>query len=96
MSIRMLVILLAGLLLVLFATQNTEPVGVHLFWWEVSAPASVAVFVAFACGMVVGALLVWTDQRRARRRQQQPLPTPPASATTPATAPAKARKSWWW
>ena len=95
MSIRMLVILLVGLLLVLFATQNTEPVGVHLFRWEVSAPASVAVFVAFACGMVVGGLLVWSDQRRARRRQP-PLPTPPAPATTPAATPAKTRKSWWW
>ncbi|HKA52551.1 MAG TPA: LapA family protein [Candidatus Binatia bacterium] len=92
----MLVILLTGLLLVLFATQNTEPVGVHLFRWEVSAPASVAVFVAFACGMVVGALLVWTDQRRARRRQQQPLPTPTTPAAAPAATPAKARKSWWW
>jgi uncharacterized integral membrane protein len=91
MSIRMIVILLAGLLLVMFATQNTEPVGVHLFWWEVSAPASVAVFIAFAGGVVVGALLFWTDQRRARRRQQLPSPT-----TTPTPTPVKTKKSWWW
>jgi len=88
MSIRMIVILLAGLLLVLFATQNTEPVGVHLFWWEISTPASVAVFVAFAGGILVGSLLFWTDQRRARKRQQ---PTPPTTTT-----PAKTQKNWWW
>jgi uncharacterized integral membrane protein len=86
MSIRMIVVLLAALLLVMFATQNTDPVGVHLFWWEVSAPASVAVFVAFAGGVLVGALLFWTDQRRARRRQQLTSPV----------APAKKQKSWWW
>jgi uncharacterized integral membrane protein len=86
MSIRMIVVLLAALMLVVFAAQNTAPVGVRLFWWEVSAPASVAVFVAFAGGVLVGALLFWTDQRRARRRQ--PLTSP--------TAPAKKQKSWWW
>jgi len=76
MSIRMIVVLLAALLLVVFAAQNTDPVGVRLFWWAVSAPASVAVFTAFAGGVLVGALLFWTDQRRARRRpQSQPPPT---------------------
>jgi uncharacterized integral membrane protein len=90
MSIRMIAILLAGLLLVLFATQNTEPVGVHLFWWQISAPASVAVFVAFAGGVLVGSLLFWTDQRRTRKRQQPP----PTTAT--ATTSAKTQKTWWW
>ena len=86
MSIRMIVVLFAALMLVVFAAQNTDPVGVHLFWWEVSAPASVAVFAAFAGGVLVGALLFWTDQRRARRRQQLTSPT----------APAKKQKKWWW
>jgi uncharacterized integral membrane protein len=88
MSIRMIIILVAGLLLVLFATQNTEPIGVHFFSWQIAAPASVAVFVAFAGGVLVGALLLWTDQRRARKRQ------PPTSPAT--TTPAKTQKNWWW
>lgn len=88
MSIRMFVVLFAGLLLVMFATQNTDPVGIHLFWWEISAPASVAVFVAFAGGVLIGALLFWTDQRRTRKRQQLPAPG--------ATTPAKTQKNWWW
>ena len=56
MSVRVIVALAAALLLVLFAVQNTEPVGVHLIVWQVTAPASVAVFVAFACGVLVGVL----------------------------------------
>ena len=86
MSIRMIVVLAAALMLVVFAAQNTALVGVRLFWWEVSAPASVAVFAAFAVGVLVGALLFWTDQRRIRRRQQ---------LTSPA-APVKKQKGWWW
>lgn len=87
MSIRLILVLAAALLLVVFTAQNTSPVGVHLLWWEVSAPASVAVFAAFAIGVLVGALLFWTDQRRARRRQQ---------AATLTTAPTKKKQSWWW
>lgn len=87
MSIRLIIILAASLLLVVFATQNTAPVGVQLLWWEVSAPASVAVFVAFAVGILVGTLLFWTDQRRTQRRQQ---------TATPPTAPTKKKQSWWW
>lgn len=86
MSIRMIVVLAAALLLVIFAAQNTVPVGVHLLWWEVSAPASVAVFAAFAIGVLVGALLFWTDQRRSRRRQQTAL-SPTA---------VKKQRNWWW
>jgi len=88
MSIRLIIVLAAALLLVVFATQNTSPVGVQLLWWEVSAPASVAVFAAFAVGVLVGALLFWTDQRRTRRHQ------PAATPTT--TGPTKKKQSWWW
>jgi len=86
MSIRMIIVLAAALLLVIFAAQNTMPVGVQLLWWEISAPASVAVFAAFAVGVLVGALLFWTDQRRSRRRQQIAL----------STTPAKKQQSLWW
>jgi uncharacterized integral membrane protein len=89
MSIRLIIALAAALLLVVFAAQNTVPVGVHLLWWDVSAPAAVAVFAAFAIGVLVGALLFWTDQRRTRKRQQ-------VTVATATTAPAKKRKSWWW
>jgi len=81
MSIRMIVVLLAALLLVVFAAQNTDPVGVRLFWWAVSAPASVAVFTAFAGGVLVvgllaGSLLGGTiaDRLANRRRAASNLP----------------------
>lgn len=89
MSLRMLAILGIAFLLVLFAVQNTDPVGVHLLVWEVTAPASVAVFVAFACGVLVGALFFWTEQRRTQRRQG-------AATLASAATPVKKKQSWWW
>jgi len=92
MSVRVIVALAAALLLVLFAVQNTEPVGVHLIVWQVTAPASVAVFVAFACGVLVGVLFFWAGRRRSRRRQPVAEPATPAQPATP----VKKKQSWWW
>ena len=98
MSVRVIVALAAALLLVLFAVQNTEPVGVHLIVWQVTAPASVAVFVAFACGVLVGVLFFWTEQRRSRRRQPVAEPATPVQLVTPAqpATAVKKKQSWWW
>src|SRR2546425_9305082 len=83
MSVRVIVALAAALLLVLFAVQNTKPVEVNLLVWQVTAPASVAVFVAFACGVLVGVLFFWTEQRRSRGRQPLAGPGPPAQPAPP-------------
>jgi uncharacterized integral membrane protein len=87
-SFRLIVALVVILLFVLFGAQNTEPVGVRLFFWEITTPAAVAVVGAFACGVMVGALLFWTEQRRVRRREMV--------ASGQVAAPAKKKASWWW
>jgi uncharacterized integral membrane protein len=99
MSIRVIIGLAIVLIVVLFAVQNTEPVGLHLLFWEVSAPAAVAVAVAFACGVLTGVLFVWREQRRTRRQQQLiaqagGTATPAAALTT--TSPKQKKQSWWW
>ena len=88
MPLRVTVALVVIILFVLFGAQNTEPVSVRLFFWEITTPIAGAVVGAFASGVVVGALLFWSEQRRARRRQL-------ASSEQP-TAPAKKKASWWW
>jgi uncharacterized integral membrane protein len=96
MSVRVIVGLAIVLLVVLFAVQNTDPVGLHLLFWEVSAPAAVAVAVTFACGVLTGALFVWTEQRRARRRQQLVTGTTSSVAAATAIPGKKKKQSWWW
>jgi uncharacterized integral membrane protein len=87
MSLRVIIALTVILLFVLFGAQNTEPVGLQLFFLQFTVPASVAVVGAFACGVIVGALLFWTEQRRSQRRQL---------ASIGGQLPMKKKGSWWW
>ena len=86
MPVRITIALLVILLFVLFGVQNTDPIGLQLLFLRFTVPASMAVVGAFACGVVVGALLFWTEQRRARRRQ----------LVGAGQLPAKKKASWWW
>jgi uncharacterized integral membrane protein len=86
MSLRIIFALVVILLFVLFGAQNTDPVGLQLFFLRFTVPASVAVVGAFACGVIVGALLFWTEHRRAQRRQ----------LALTGQLPMKKKKSWWW
>jgi uncharacterized integral membrane protein len=90
MTVRTVIVLILASLLVFFAAQNTAPVGLYLFFWQVTAPAAVAVFIAFAGGVLVGALIFWTEQKRTQRRQPQ-IPASGAPAVL-----AKKKQSWWW
>jgi uncharacterized integral membrane protein len=86
MPLRVTIALTVIILVVLFGAQNTEPVSLQLFFWQFTLPASVVVVGAFACGVVVGALLLWTEQRRTRHRQ----------AALSGQLPMKKKASWWW
>lgn len=86
MSLRMTIALAVIILVVLFGAQNTEVVSLQLFFWRVTLPASVVVVGAFACGVVVGAVFLWTEQRRTKRRQ----------LVLTGQLPSKKKSSWWW
>lgn len=86
MPLRVTIALTVIILVVLFGAQNTEPVSLQLFFWQFTLPASVIVVGAFAGGVIVGALLLWTEQRRARRRQ----------SALPGQLPIKKQTKWWW
>jgi uncharacterized integral membrane protein len=86
MHLRITIALLVILLFVLFGAQNTDPVSLQLLFFRFSVPASLAVVGAFACGVLVGALLLCTEQRRTRRRQ----------LVMTGQLPVKKKASWWW
>ena len=64
--------------------------------WETKAPiqsfvpyddhGKLCVVGAFACGVLVGAVLFWSEQRRVRRRQ----------LVTAGQLPTRKKASWWW
>jgi uncharacterized integral membrane protein len=86
MPLRVTIALGVIILVVLFGAQNTEAVSLQLFFWQFTLPASVVVVGAFACGVIVGALLLWTEQRRTKRRQ----------LALTGQLPVKKKSSWWW
>ena len=86
MPLRVTIALTVIILVVLFGAQNTAAVSLQLFFLQFTLPASVIVVGAFACGVVVGALLLWTEQRRAKRRQ----------LVLTGQLPVKKKSSWWW
>ena len=86
MPLRVTIALTVIILIVLFGAQNTEAVSLQLFLWQFTLPASVVVVGAFACGVIVGALLLWTEQRRTKRRQ----------LVQTGQLPIKKKASWWW
>ena len=86
MPFRVTIALAVIIFVVLFGAQNTDAISLQLFFWHVTLPASVIVVGAFSCGVVVGALLLWTEQRRTKRRQ----------LALTGQLPTKKKSNWWW
>ena len=57
MKTKVFVIALLAVLLIIFVLQNTEMVIINLFFWDISIPRALLIFVCFAMGMVIGLLI---------------------------------------
>jgi putative membrane protein len=57
MKTKVFVIALLAVLLIIFVLQNTEMVIINLFFWDLSIPRALLVFVCFAMGLVIGLLI---------------------------------------
>lgn len=76
-----------------FALNNQHVATVHFFFGtQWSAPLVLVVLIAFAFGLVVGALGMvprWWKQRAAAKRSQTPTPSPSGEASHPAVTPTE-------
>lgn len=72
---RLVIAVLALLLAVVFAVQNTEVVNVSLLLWQVNASLAVIMVVCLATGLLVGlvalAPTIYRGRTAARRLRQQ-------------------------
>ncbi len=57
MKTKVFVIALLAVLLIIFVLQNTEMVIINLFFWDISIPRALLIFVCFAMGLVIGLLI---------------------------------------
>jgi uncharacterized integral membrane protein len=57
MKTKIFIIALLAVILIIFVLQNTEMVIINLFFWDISIPRALLIFVCFAMGLVFGLLI---------------------------------------
>jgi len=57
MKTKVIIIILLAILLIVFVLQNTEIVLVNFFFWDLSIPRALLLFVCFAVGLIIGLII---------------------------------------
>lgn len=57
MKSKIVVIVLLTVLLIIFVLQNTEIVTVKFWFWDLSLPRALLLFVTFAVGLIIGLMI---------------------------------------
>lgn len=71
MKTKIFVIALLAVLLIIFVLQNTEMVIINLFFWDISIPRALLIFVCFAMGLVFGLLIPSSGKSKAELADKQ-------------------------
>ena len=53
MKTKIAIIIVLIILLIIFVLQNTDKVDVRLWFWDISLPAALLLFVCFAVGLII-------------------------------------------
>jgi putative membrane protein len=70
MKTKIVTIILLTVLLIIFVLQNSEMVIINLFFWDISIPRALLIFVCFAMGLVIGLLIPSSQQKRATETEE--------------------------
>ena len=57
MKTKITIIALLAIVLIIFVLQNTEMVIINFFFWDISIPRALLIFICFAMGLVFGLLI---------------------------------------
>lgn len=71
MKTKIFVIILLAVLLIIFVLQNTEMVIINFFFWDISIPRALLIFVCFAMGLVFGLLIPSTGKNKQELPENQ-------------------------
>ena len=64
MKSKIVVIILLTILLIIFVLQNTEIVLVKFWFWDLSLPRALLLFVTFAVGLIIGLMVPTTRKEK--------------------------------
>lgn len=73
-SIKQVIAILLGAVVVLFAAINVEPATVRLFFWETQVSTALLLLVPLLVGFLLGWMYARRRDRRKRRREREPAP----------------------
>jgi uncharacterized integral membrane protein len=76
MKIKVFIIVILAVFLIVFVLQNTEIVVIKLWFWDLSIPRALLLFVCFAIGLVIGLIIPSSrksaaEQTRIKTNQQE-------------------------
>ena len=70
MKTKIVIIIVLAVLLIIFVLQNTEIVIVNFWFWDLSLPRALLLFVTFAIGLITG-LIVPSAQKSSPANKEQ-------------------------
>ena len=62
MKSKIVIAVLLTVLLIIFVLQNTEIVIVNFWFWDLSLPRALLLFVTFAVGLIIGLIIPSTKK----------------------------------
>lgn len=57
MKTKIIIIVVLAVLLIVFVLQNTAMVSIKFWFWELSIPRALLLFVCFAIGLIIGLII---------------------------------------
>lgn len=64
MKTKVIIIIVLAVLLVVLVLQNTEPVNINFFFWDLNIPRALLLFVCFALGLIIGLIIPSSQSKK--------------------------------
>ena len=75
MKSKIVIAVLLTVLLIIFVLQNTEIVIVNFWFWDLSLPRALLLFVTFAVGLIIGLIIPSTKKGSEQIEEKTSLDT---------------------
>ena len=71
MKSKIVIIIILAVLLIIFVLQNTETVIINFWFWDLSIPRALLLFVTFAVGLIIGLMVPSTQKSSVPNEQTE-------------------------
>ncbi len=70
MKTKIITIIILAVLLIIFVLQNTAIVEIKFWFWELSIPGALLLFICFAVGLIIGLIIPSTRKKEEQKENQ--------------------------